>query len=101
MAKYDETLFGERVDRDLKKAFGDKVQIFNIQQVGKIGDPDRLICLKGIFLAIELKKEGGKPDTIQIVKLLKVRAAEGIAILSTPSSWPDDLKFIKQVFASL
>jgi len=46
MPKQPETIFGERVDADLKKAFGKDVEIFNIQQKTKAGDPDRLICLK-------------------------------------------------------
>jgi hypothetical protein len=101
VSKKPETIFGERVDRDLKEAFGSHVWIENIQQVGKRGTPDRLICLKGKFIAIELKIEDGQADKLQVLKLLEIKEAGGIGLIVRPSTWNVALDELKQVYASL
>ncbi len=101
MPKQPETIFLEKVDRDLKKAFGDDIEIFNIQQVSKTGDPDRLICLKGHFLALEGKIEGGTTETIQLVKLLKIKKAGGSAYRIYPYTWSTVLAELKKVYVTL
>jgi len=101
MPKQPETIFGERVDADLKKAFGKDVEIFNIQQKTKAGDPDRLICLKGHFLGLELKIDGGTTETIQLVKLLKIKKAGGSAYRVYPYTWSTILKELKKVYVTL
>lgn len=101
MAKKDETIFAEKVDAQLKAFFGKDIEIFNIQQVTKIGDPDRLICLKGLFLALEFKDEGGVTASIQLVKLIKVKRAKGLAYRVYPSNWEKTFKELKRIYASL
>lgn len=101
MPKQPETIFLEKVDAALKKEFGDDIEIFNIQQVSKVGDPDRLICLKGHFLALEGKIEGGSTDVIQLVKLLKVKKAGGKAYRIYPYTWGTVFKELKKFYASL
>lgn len=101
MSKQPETIFLEKVDEDLKRVFGDDIEIFNIQQKSKIADPDRLICLKGHFLAIEGKVEGGKTDTMQLVKLLKIKRAGGKAYRIYPYTWTKVLKELKKFYASI
>jgi len=101
MAKKPETVFGEKVDSDLRKTFGKEVKIFNIQQVAKRGDPDRIICLKGDFLALELKIEGGRTETLQLLKLLEIRKAGGKAFLVYPYTWPAILEELKSFYCEL
>lgn len=101
MPKQPETIFLEKVDKDLTATFGEDIEIFNIQQKSKVGDPDRLICLKGHFLALEGKIEGGRTNTIQIIKLLKVKRAGGTAYRIYPHSWEETLEEIKKIYASL
>jgi len=98
MAKQKETIFGEQVDKDLKEAFGPRVVIFNIQQKTKAGDPDRIVCIKGKFLALELKTEEGHIDNLQLAKLVKVMHAGGLAFKTTPRTWPRILKHLKDYF---
>lgn len=92
--KKKETSFAEKVDTDLKRCFGKRVVIINVQQKTKRGDADRVICLNGKFVALELKTEEGSPDTLQLIKLLEIRAAGGLAYLVKPSNWPDVLAYL-------
>ena len=84
--KKPETKLKEKVLADLKGlgAWAEK-----IQQVGKVGTPDILACLKGRFIALELKStEAEVPSRAQILKLRKIKKAGGISLLVTPENWP-------------
>ena len=87
MSKKPETVFAEKVDRSLNFFFGDKCFNENIQQVTKIGTPDRLLCINGKFVALELKTSVGKPSKVQLLKLQKIRRAGGLAYLVTPDNF--------------
>lgn len=54
----------------------------------KEGIPDILACIYGRFYGLELKGDGGKPELLQLVKLRKIRNANGIGLLL----YPDDFK---------
>jgi hypothetical protein len=99
MAKKSETSFAEKVDADLKEAFGADVWVENIQQVGKSGTPDRLVCLKGAFIALELKTNEGVASKIQILKLNRLRIAGGRGFIVTPTNWPDVLGYLRTKFS--
>lgn len=101
MSKKPETIFAEKVDKDLREAFGSDIFIENIQQVGKVGTPDRLICLSGLFLALELKVEKGLPSKAQLLKLAKIQRAGGYSAVAFPSTWPLVLDEIKSIYDSL
>ena len=98
MAKKEETKFAERVDRDLVEAFGTDIFFENIQQVTKVGSPDRLICLAGKFVALELKVEKGKPSKIQLLKLAKIERAGGFSSVVFPETWPYVLDELKHIY---
>lgn len=87
MAKKPETKFAEQVDKDLKESFGCHVWVENIQQVGKRGTPDRLICLYGDFIALELKIEGGEASMLQLIKLKEIIKAGGKGYIVYPYTW--------------
>ena len=46
------------------------------------GIPDLIACLDGKFVAIEVKKPGGKPSPLQVVKIRKIEEAGGIAFIA-------------------
>ena len=98
MPKQRETIFAERVDRDLKEAFGKDVHITNIQQRAKAGDPDRIICLRGNFIAIELKVKGGVLSEMQKVKLSRIANSGGRIFVATPETWNFVLYEIKAIY---
>ena len=87
MSKKPETIFAEMVDKDLKKVFGKDVWVENIQQVGKRGTPDRLICLCGDFIALELKVDGGTSAMLQLIKLKEIIRAGGKGYIVYPHTW--------------
>lgn len=43
------------------------------------GDPDLIVCFKGLYIGIEVKRPGQKPTELQAEKLLTVYNAGGIA----------------------
>lgn len=59
-----------------------------IQQVSIGGSPDFILCVCGIFVALELKSEGGKVSALQRHKLQMIEKAQGAAIVATPANWP-------------
>ena len=51
------------------------------------GTPDLLVCIKGHFLAIEVKAEDGIPTKLQLDKIDDIRKAGGLAFVAYPSGW--------------
>jgi len=96
MAKQKESIFAEAVDKDLRRVFGSKVWVENIQQSTKKGTPDRLICLNGTFVALELKVAGGTATPLQVKKLLDITKAGGKAYLVYPHTWPIILEELRK-----
>lgn len=60
---------------------------FAIQQVAISGDPDFLLCMRGHFVALELKASGGKLRALQKYKLAEVEGHGGIALVADPDNW--------------
>jgi hypothetical protein len=58
-----------------------------IQQVAVIGSPDFILCIYGLFVALELKSDVGKVSPLQRHKLKMVEKAQGIAIVACPRNW--------------
>jgi len=95
--KKEETKFKERVLCELEKL---SLWAEKIQQVSIRGTPDILICANGTFVALELKTDVGVLSALQEYKLSCIRETGGIAIVSTPKSWPKDLETIKKIVNS-
>jgi len=51
------------------------------------GTPDILACVKGNFLAIEVKAPEGVVSELQLVKIDEIRKAGGFAYVAYPSGW--------------
>lgn len=99
MAKKPETLFSEKVKRDLEELQqnGALLWFTKIQQVGIRGIPDYLICARGKFIALELKKSTKeKPDPLQQYNLNEIRACCGVSLTANPEDWHGALETIKK-----
>lgn len=83
----------EKVLRDLKTL--PHCWFIKTQERGRVGTPDILICLRGRFVAIELKQEGKAATPIQRLTLDKIMAANGIAFESSPSQWVEQFNILK------
>jgi hypothetical protein len=76
--------------------------VCKIAQTSKRGTPDILMCMSGVFVAIELKTDTGKTSKLQDYNLDRVAKSRGIAIVMTPKNMHemlDRLKAIAQVFS--
>lgn len=80
-----ETAFKIRVLRDLDAI--DDVFVIKIQQVSTRGDPDIVLCVKGHFVALELKTDKGRADPLQLYKLRKIEKTGGYAFIVRPKHW--------------
>jgi hypothetical protein len=96
MAKKPETYFKEKVLlglRALPNTWAEKIQQRSIR-----GTPDILACVRGLFVAMELKAtDQDVPDGLQVHKLNLIKRASGLALVVTPSIWPS----VYQILADL
>ena len=68
----------------------------SIQQVALLGHPDLVLCVRGKFVAMELKKSvKDKPRPLQTLCLKNVEQAGGIALIVYPENW-EEVKLLLQ-----
>lgn len=81
-----ESIFKEKVLADLKlipACWATKIQQQSIR-----GTPDILVCLAGLFVALELKVSGGRLDPLQEYVLTQISEhAWGRSYVVTPATW--------------
>jgi hypothetical protein len=86
MAKKPETVFRERIRPYLEKL--PHTVVIPIQQKTIRGVPDFLLCSRGYFIALELKKDAkSKPDKLQEWWLNRIEDAGGVSIVVCPENW--------------
>ena len=66
---------------------------FSIQQVSINGDPDKMLCIHGRFVGLELKDVGEKPRKLQAFKLDQIKRTGGVALVADRENW-QYIKFI-------
>ena len=82
-----ETKFLEKVKKELKNL--PNTWFVKTQMVAVRGIPDLLICCRGIFYALELKKdEASKATPLQLHTLEQIELAGGISGVVSPENWP-------------
>ena len=70
---------------------------FPIQQLTMVGDPDFFLCMRGKFVALELKDVNGKVRALQEHKLNEVRRTGGIALVADKTNWNEIKQTLKQL----
>jgi hypothetical protein len=70
---------------------------FSIQQKAIRGTPDKLMCIRGYFVAMEIKALGGKVTKLQQYELDAVLKAKGIAIVAAPENWEQVKRLLKRL----
>ncbi len=96
MAKQAETRFKELVLKNLRAL--PNVWVAKIQQLAKRGTPDLLCCIDGVFVAIELKRDGTcAPDPLQEWNLNSICESGGVAIVCYPENWEATFAFLKKM----
>ena len=79
------------LERDFQKQVIEFLKRHNIYYIKvwgggyqRSGIPDLIICLKGKFMAIELKNEDGKPSPLQSYNINKIKQSGGQAFILRP-----------------
>lgn len=88
-----ETQFKQKVVRDLKTL--NECYFIKTQERARKGVPDLFICYRGLFIAIELKKETGEATILQLDRLKRIRDAKGVALVTYPSCWEKHFETLK------
>lgn len=95
MAKKQETLFRQRVVKELRTL--DNTVIFSIQQRAIRGSPDILLCCNSLFIALELKTDEGDVDPLQEKILNDVSKAKGVALVARPHNWKKCFEMLMEI----
>lgn len=83
-----ETVFRDHVRRDLAKLEKEHAVFWEpLQQKTICGTPDYILCVRGLFIALELKSEIGVVSRLQDRKLKKIARAGGMGFVVRPSNW--------------
>ena len=61
------------------------------------GVPDILACIRGRFVAIEVKAQTGRASELQLYNRRKIREAEGISIILYPSDFEEFKRLVLQI----
>jgi hypothetical protein len=85
VSRKPETLFEEKVRDDLALLKGG--WFFKLMAGSIRGLPDRVGCLKGRFIALELKVGPNRADKLQGWTLGKLKAAGAYTAVVTPENW--------------
>lgn len=94
---HPETRFKNRI-RPLLEALP-RTYVIKIQQQAIRGHPDFVLCIGGLFIALELKKSRkDKPEPLQAHTLRHIERAGGTSYVVSPETWPEVYKQL-QAFA--
>lgn len=96
MAKTPEAKFQEQVIKYLKSL--DNCWYVKIWGGGfmKSGIPDILCCIKGKFIALELKAENGKASALQKYNIDKINKSGGLGYILYPNQFEQFKKEMKR-----
>jgi Holliday junction resolvase len=61
----------------------------------KKGIPDIIVCYNGLYLALEVKRPGGKPTELQMYNIEQIRKSGGVAEIVY--SWEDVTKILRSM----
>lgn len=72
--------------------------VMKTQELSKRGILDVIMCVNGLFVAIELKKDMKEnPDSLQRWNMQKIGAAGGISILAYPENWDTVYEIVSDI----
>lgn len=97
MSQKPETRFLQnRVKPDLKKL--PHTWFFKTQEVSVRGIPDIIACVRGVFVALELKKSSKDTlDPLQKHILALIKKARGHSYEVNPDNWPEVYKALQHL----
>lgn len=63
----------------------------------KSGIPDLILCVNGIFIAVELKATNGKPSELQKMNTSRINQSNGIGIILYPEGFENFKRIMEGV----
>ncbi len=92
-----ETKFKDKVRKDLKTL--SSCWFFKTQETSIRGIPDYILCLRGWFIALELKPEADiELDALQEYNIkCIIEDGEGIGMRVDPTNWPQTFKNLQSI----
>jgi Holliday junction resolvase len=67
---------------------------------GRSGVPDIIICVNGLFLAVECKAGTNKPTALQISEIEAIRRNNGVAVVVNEENWDMVRELIRKLKAA-
>ena len=67
---------------------------------GRSGVPDIIICVNGLFLAIECKAGTNKPTALQVSEIEAIRRNNGVAVVVNEENWDMVRELIRKLKAA-
>lgn len=67
----------------------------SIQQKSIRGTADKILCVHGFFIWMEIKTNEGLLDAMQEYKYSCVKRAGGVSIVARPHNWEDVMAYLK------
>lgn len=92
-----EKLFETKVKRYLDSKGCWYVKFF-ANKFTRVGVPDILACVNGLFVGIEVKADHGHPSDLQIWNRDKIREAGGYCIILYPDHFEQFKVFVESLF---
>lgn len=93
MSQKPETVFRAKVDVRLKSIPNSWFE--SIQQRAIHGTPDKIGCVNGWFVALEIKADENSPVTaLQEHKLMKIADANGMGVVVRPSNLDNTIEML-------
>lgn len=94
----EEKNFENRVKTYLKEQGTWYVKYWGGGGFTKAGVPDLLVCIRGVFVGIEVKASGGRPSDLQLHTLHEIDEAGGWGLLLYPQDFELFKGFVKAVW---
>lgn len=88
-----EKLFENKIKKELIKRKIWHVKFF-ANGMTTSGIPDLLCCVNGLFVALEIKSERGKPSKIQLWQIKEIQKSGGIAVVVYPKDFNMIIKLL-------
>ena len=66
----------------------------------KVGTPDIIACVKGYFVAVEVKAENGKPSELQKYHIEQIKNAGGYGFILYPKDFEKFKKVVETLLTS-
>ena len=90
-----EASFQRKVMKDLKTV--PKSWWVKVVTASENGTPDIIGCVRGKFVALELKDQHGKASQLQKLQISRIEGAKGFAAVVHPQEWDSVLAYLKEI----